>query len=180
MRVERQTVDMSGFRSSSFCISECGSGGHADCYVCSARSADSEVLQERPDGLLLHEDLIWSLLPPHLGMRQYWRDIDSLERWTRSEPHQRWWRDFLRDSGGTGFWHEAYFVQGGVEAIYDDMAAPMGFARFAPAQAARGAMFSARRRAARPGPLTAAPVISEAEYYGETATGAESSSTPAA
>jgi hypothetical protein len=29
---------------------------------------------ERPDGLLLHEDLIWSLLPPHLGMRQYWRD----------------------------------------------------------------------------------------------------------
>jgi hypothetical protein len=62
-------------------------------------------------------------------MRQYWRDIDSLERWTRSEPHQRWWRDFLKDSGGTGFWHEAYFMAGGAEAIYDDMAAPMGFAR---------------------------------------------------
>jgi hypothetical protein len=96
------------------CISECGSGGPADCYVCSVSSADSEVLE------------------------------------------------------------------GGVEAIYDDMAAPIGFARFAQAQAASGAMFSARRRAARPGPLTVAPVISEAEYYGETTKGAESSSTHAA
>jgi hypothetical protein len=42
--------------------------------------------KRRPDGLLLHEDLIWSLIPPHLGMRQYWRDLDSLERWSRSEP----------------------------------------------------------------------------------------------
>jgi hypothetical protein len=41
--------------------------------------------QEQPDGLLLHEDFIWSLTPPHLGMRQYWRDLDSLERWTRSD-----------------------------------------------------------------------------------------------
>jgi hypothetical protein len=39
----------------------------------------------QPDGLLLHEDLVWSLVPVHLGMRQYWRDLDSLERWTRSE-----------------------------------------------------------------------------------------------
>ena len=31
-----------------------------------------------PDGLLLHEDLIVSLFPPHLGMRQYWQDFDSL------------------------------------------------------------------------------------------------------
>ena len=38
--------------------------------------------KEQPDGLLLHEDLIWSLVPPSLGMRQYWRDLDSLERWT--------------------------------------------------------------------------------------------------
>src|SRR5438477_12127558 len=52
--------------------------------------------QEEPDGLLLHEDLIWSLIPPHLGMRQYWRDYESLERWTRSDPHKRWWQKFLR------------------------------------------------------------------------------------
>jgi hypothetical protein len=27
----------------------------------------------------------------------------------------------------TGFWHEAYFMQGGMEAIYDDMADEAGF-----------------------------------------------------
>src|SRR5688572_6773201 len=57
--------------------------------------------QAKPDGLLLHEDLIFSLFPPHLGMRQYWRDFESLERWSRSEPHRTWWLNFLRDSGGT-------------------------------------------------------------------------------
>jgi Domain of unknown function (DUF4188) len=59
-----------------------------------------------PDGLLLHENLFFS--PIHGGMRQYWRDFASLEAWTRTLPHQAWWRDFLRDSGGTGFWHEPY------------------------------------------------------------------------
>ena len=54
-------------------------------------------------------------------MRQYWRDLDSLERWSHSEPHKLWWQQFLRDSGGTGFWHETYFMGGGIEAIYDDM-----------------------------------------------------------
>jgi pimeloyl-ACP methyl ester carboxylesterase len=43
-------------------------------------------------------------------MRQYWRDFDSLERWARSLPHKAWWQEFLRDSGGTGFWHEALAV----------------------------------------------------------------------
>jgi hypothetical protein len=181
MRVERQTVDMSGFPD--LVVVYLGMRVRRPRGLLRLLGLGPQIQKswkERPDGLLLHEDLIWSLFPPHLGMRQYWRDIDSLERWTRSEPHQRWWRDFLRDSGGTGFWHEAYFMRGGVEAIYDDMAAPMGFARFAPAQAARGAMFSARRRAARPGALTVAPVVSEAEYYGATADDGESSSTSAA
>ncbi len=122
--------------------------------------------KEQPDGLLLHQDIVWSLIPPHVGMRQYWRDLESLERWTRSEPHRRWWRDFLADSGGTGFWHEAYFMRGGMEAIYDDVASPPGFARFAPLQPARGAMFSARRRARREGEEPA-PVVDEAELYRE-------------
>ena len=39
-----------------------------------------------PEGLLLHEDLLYSLR--HIGMRQYWRDFDSLEAWARSEPHK--------------------------------------------------------------------------------------------
>jgi hypothetical protein len=99
-------------------------------------------------------------------LRQYWRDLESLERWTRSEPHRRWWQQFLKNSGGTGFWHETYFMGGGVEAIYDDMASPTGLARFAPAQPARGAMFSARHRAGRVGALAVAPVVPETVYYG--------------
>lgn len=99
-----------------------------------------------PDGLLLHENFVLSLVPPHLGMRQYWRDLASLEAWTRSEPHRLWWKQFLRDSGGTGFWHETYRAAGGFEAIYDDMRAPVGMMKFAPLVDARGGMFSARRR----------------------------------
>jgi hypothetical protein len=69
-----------------------------------------------------------------------------MERWARSEPHQWWWQDFLRSSGGLGFWHEAYFMRGGMEAIYDDMNPPVGLKAFAPAVPARGPMFSARTR----------------------------------
>jgi hypothetical protein len=35
----------------------------------------------RPDGLLLHEDLLFSFLPPHAA--------------TRSLPHKEWWQSFL-------------------------------------------------------------------------------------
>lgn len=121
--------------------------------------------KSRPDGLLLHEDFFWSLMPLHAGMREYWRDLESLERWTRSEPHQTWWRQFLKDSGGTGFWHETYFMRGGMEAIYDDLNTPTGLARFAPTKSARGPMFSARSRAGRSGPLPVEPVVSEEAYY---------------
>ncbi len=103
-------------------------------------------VEQKPDGLLLHEDLIFSLFPLHVGMRQYWRDFESLETWARSLPHQDWWHGFLRDSGGTGFWHETYFMGGGMEAIYDDMK-PVGLMRFATHSPARGAMFSSRKRA---------------------------------
>ncbi len=128
--------------------------------------------QQQPDGLLLHEDVIWSLVPPNLGMRQYWRDLDSLERWTRSEPHRRWWLDFMRDTGGTGFWHEAYFIRGGFEAIYDDMPKPIGLGAFAPTVPARGAMFSARRRAGRDeGATIDDAVVAETELYPTTPAG---------
>ncbi|QEA12057.1 monooxygenase family protein [Comamonas flocculans] len=102
---------------------------------------------EQPEGLLLHESFVFSLFPPHVGMRQYWRDFDALQAWTRSDPHRRWWRDFLRDSGGTGFWHESYLMRGGMEAVYVDMQREVGFLRFAPQQPAQGSMFSARGRA---------------------------------
>ncbi|MGD0438755.1 MAG: DUF4188 domain-containing protein, partial [Bryobacteraceae bacterium] len=41
----------------------------------------AKSVDEKPDGLLLHENIIYSLLPLHLGMRQYWRDFDSMEAW---------------------------------------------------------------------------------------------------
>jgi hypothetical protein len=119
----------------------------------------SGAVKAKPDGLLLHEDMFYSLR--HVGMREYWRDFESLEAWSRSEPHRVWWQTFLRDTGGTGFWHETYFKQGGVEAVYVDMRSPTGLARFAPVKQATGAMFSARKRAGRPGEATAQGPVSE-------------------
>ncbi len=113
---------------------------------------------ERPDGLLHFENnIIFSLFPLHLGMRWYWKDFESMERWTRSEPHLTWWRDFMRSSGGTGFWHETYFMRGGMEAVYGDVPAPVGLLAFAPSAAARGSMFSARHRLKKPGDTPAQP-----------------------
>ena len=111
------------------------------------RIADS--VNASPDGLLLHENFLFSMFPPHAGMRQYWRDFDSLERWARSDPHRQWWTRFLRDSGGTGFWHEAYFMAGGMEAVYVDVPMDLGFLRFAPVEEAKGSLFSARGRIRR-------------------------------
>jgi hypothetical protein len=103
-----------------------------------------EIQRDRPDGLLHHEQFFFSLT--HVGMRQYWRDYDSLERFTRSEPHATWWREFLRDSGGAGFWHEAYRMSGGMEGVYVDMPGPVGFGHFAAPRDPRGPFLSARAR----------------------------------
>ena len=82
----------------------------------------SKAVAAKPDGLLLHEPVFFSFFPIHVGMRH-------------------WWQKFLRDSGGTGFWHETYFMRGGIEAIYDDMPKPIGLSEFAPVVEARGPMF---------------------------------------
>jgi hypothetical protein len=116
-----------------------------------------------PEGLLRHENIIYSLFPMHVGMRQYWRDPDSLLKWTRSDPHRQWWQSFLRDSGGTGFWHETYFRKGGVEAIYDDVKVGVGLSSFAPVVPARGPMFGAAHRSGNE--FAEAPVLSEKELY---------------
>src|ERR1700761_3197305 len=70
----------------------------------------SASVDAQPDGLLVHEYMLFSLFPPHLGMRQYWRDMHSLLAWSRSEPHRNWWNAFLKNSGGTAFWHETYLM----------------------------------------------------------------------
>jgi len=119
----------------------------------------------QPDGLLRHETFIWSLFPTHAGIRQYWRDVNSLLEWTRSEPHREWWQSFLKDSGGTGFWHETYFRRGGIEAVYDDVPENIGLMAFAPVVPARGPMFGSAARAEKE--FGGRPVLSEEELYGE-------------
>ena len=122
----------------------------------------------RPEGLLHFENnIIFSVFPLHLGMRWYWKDFESLERWARSEPHRNWWQSFLRSSGGTGFWHETYFMRGGMEAIYDDVNLPsLGFQAFAPNVPARGGMFSARTRLRVPGETPVQPAgVTEPDLY---------------
>ena len=125
----------------------------------------SNSAKAQPEGLLLHEPIVYSLFPMHVGMRQYWRDMESLLRWARSEPHREWWKSFLKNSGGTGFWHETYVRGGGIEAVYDDIPMPIGMMKFAPLVAARGAMFGAASRAG--GVAGEAPVLTEKELYGE-------------
>jgi hypothetical protein len=121
-------------------------------------------VDEKPDGHLLHENFITSLIPLHAGMRQYRRDFDALEL-SHALRHREWWRDFLRSSRGTGFWHETYFMRGGLEAAYNDIPVRLRFGQFAPMHPTRGPMFSARTRAKLSGTPTPA-VVEEAELCG--------------
>lgn len=102
------------------------------------------IERNRPDGLLGNEQMFFGL--SHIGIRQYWRDLESLEAFTRSAPHAQWWREFSRGGSGAGFWHETYRLRGGMEAIYIDMPAPVGMGRFAPARMPVGPFMTARER----------------------------------
>src|SRR5207237_9438769 len=163
-RVNRQTVDLSAYPN--LVVIYLGMRVNTWTRIKTVFGLGPQIAKaaaDKPDGLLLHENLFFSLR--HVGMRQYWRDFESMEAWTRSLPHRQWWQQFLRDSGGTGFWHEAYFMHGGMEGIYDGVAAPVGFMRFAPVQLAHGPMFSARQRlhlggeAVQPAPVPQEDVI---------------------
>jgi hypothetical protein len=128
----------------------------------------------RPEGLLHYENnIIFQVFPLHLGMRWYWKDFQSLERWARSEPHRVWWQKFVQNSAGTGFWHETYFMRGGMEAIYNDMdISRAGLHAFAPSVPASGAMFSARSRARLSGATPAQPPgTTERDLGGQPGTG---------
>jgi hypothetical protein len=160
-RVHRQTVDLSAYPN--LAVIYLGMRAQSLRGIRTLLGFGPKIAKSvaaKPDGLLLHENIIYSLKPLHLGMRQYWRDLESLEQWARALPHQAWWRDFVQNPGGTGFWHELYFKQGGMEAIYSDMKPAPGLALFAPVIPARATMFSARQRlglesdAASPGPYT--------------------------
>ncbi len=64
---------------------------------------------------------------PGLGIVQFWRSFDDLERFARSKkhPHLRGWRWYNRSigsSGSVGLWHEVFLVRPGCqEAMYDNM-----------------------------------------------------------
>lgn len=128
-----------------------------------------QAVDAEPDGLLHHEWIPFGFIPLHLGFRQYWRDLDALEEWARSpkSPHSDWWREFLRDPAGTGFWHELYAINGGFEGVYPEMDAPVGMMNFAPVEEARGGMFSARGRLKRESDVDATAPVSEEELYGD-------------
>ena len=102
------------------------------------------MLKDKPDGLLAHETIVFGLR--HIGLRQYWRDFDSLEAFTRSDPHKGWWARFSKDQAGSGFWHEAYRKAGGVEGLYIGMPEPVGLASFAPPRAPKGSFLRSRQR----------------------------------
>ena len=168
MKVERRTVDLSSYPD--LVVIYLGMKVNAITGLKTLMGFGPKIANSvtaAPEGLLRHEYMMFSLFPPHVGMRQYWRDFESLERWSRSAPHMQWWKSFLGNSGGTGFWHETYFMRGGVEAIYDDIKFPLGLSGFAPTQLARGPMFSARSRSGVKGSETVSAALSEASLYGE-------------
>jgi hypothetical protein len=167
-RVERRTVDLSGYPD--LVVIYLGMRVNRITGIKTLMGFGRQIPNSaaaQPDGLLRHETVLYSLFPMHVGMRQYWRDLDSLMKWTRSEPHRKWWQDFLKDSRGTGFWHETYFRRGGMEAIYDDVPQPIGFMAFAPVLPARGPMFGAAARGGKE--FQNQPVVSETELYDEPA-----------
>ena len=166
MKVNRLTVDLSQYPD--LVVIYLGMRVNAIAGIKTALGFGARIknaVGEQPYGLLLHEPIIYSIFPMHAGMRQYWRDFESLEKWSRSEPHLVWWKQFLRDSGGTGFWHETYFMRGGMEAIYDDLPVRFGLSAFAPVHPARGAMFAARGRLKTGGAETKPVPFTESDLY---------------
>ena len=166
-RATRQSVDLAGYPD--LVVIYLGMRVHnlrgLRTLACSGPRIQRSVAAN-PDGLLRHENLVYSLVPPHLGMRQYWRDFDALERWARSDPHRSWWSELLADPGGTGFWHETYSMRGGIEAIYLDLTDhPLGLGTFAPREPARKSMFSARHRLRAEGHEHGEPAVDENEFY---------------
>jgi len=165
MKVNRQTVDLSAYPD--LVVIYLGMRVNAVTGLKTLMGLGPQIDREvaaKPDGLLLHESFTMSIVPLHVGMRQYWRDFESMEKWTRSAPHREWWTAFLRNSGGTGFWHETYCRRGGFEAIYDDVPKPVGMMVFAPLKPARGPMFSSAARAGRAAP-SPAPPLTEKDLY---------------
>lgn len=112
-----------------------------------AMSRMLRVLRDHPEkGFLGAEPIFY---PRGVGLVQYWRSFDDLERFARqpSEPHLGAWRRFNRvigSDGSVGFWHESYLVDPAkCEAVYGNMP------RFGLAAAATHVPAVGRRETAR-------------------------------
>ena len=82
----------------------------------------------RQEGLLLLNRVMMSDEGPLLF--QYWRSYDDLDRWARTQPHSRWWRWLLENSGpDVSFYHEIYQART-AEAIFERGTKPVGPALF--------------------------------------------------
>ena len=84
-----------------------------------------ETLYKHPEkGFLGGETFLYSR---GVGLIQYWRSFEDLERFARSpeEPHLSAWQRFNRvvgADGSVGIWHETYLINpGNYEAIYGNM-----------------------------------------------------------
>ena len=119
----------------------------------------------QPDGLLRHETIIYSLFPMHVGMRQYWRDANSLLEWTRSDPHRQWWQSFLERLRRNRVLARNVFSTRGHRGCLRRCIGKIGLMAFAPVVPARGPMFGAAARAEKE--FGERPVLSEEELYGE-------------
>lgn len=124
------------------------------------RSAE-EAMQNQA-GLLKSERILLSW--NHFGYLQYWRDLESLLAWTRSEPHTEWWKTALqrqRQKGDFSIYHETYVSTAkGFEAIYLGLGDYRpGASVFGQLQPPKGHMASARGRMEGPqaGELTGQP-----------------------
>ena len=163
--VDRRTVDLTAYPNLVVVYLGMRVRRPRDAAAVGDRAADQKVLEAATRWPLVARGHHLVADPAAPRYARVSADLESLERWTRSEPHKLWWQGFLARSGGIGFWHETYFMRGGMEAIYDDVEPEIGFARFAPLGFARGARFSARRRAGHGEQPTVQPVITEADYY---------------
>ena len=82
------------------------------------------LFQDPASGFLGGEGFLYS---GGIGVLQYWRSTEDLERFARSpqEPHLKAWQRFNKavgKDGSVGIWHETYEVAAGrYEAIYANM-----------------------------------------------------------
>ncbi len=96
----------------------------APTFMAMVRMLRRLVAQPEKGFLHAHTILYWR----GIGLVQYWRSFDDLERFARSpsEPHLAAWRRFNRvvgyKDGSVGFWHESYLIDPRrCEAVYGNM-----------------------------------------------------------